>query len=190
MSTDRITGVPLGSFPPAEHCMEVPLRACLPRGRQGSVCLCLVFRRSRRNVLRAAPGWPSAMPAETRPPADRSVTSALPPTSAALTSGAATFTPRQLANVPVATVSDEGLHPRRATTTERSRSGCGVKTLEPSDPSPELLHAMQHGFVYSVALRLVAALQSGSNVRGRLARSGEVWGRWSLIWSWLTGLLQ
>jgi len=29
-----------------------------------------------------------------------------------------------------------------------------------------------------VALGPVAAVQSGSSVRGRLARSGEIWGRW------------
>jgi len=36
----------------------------------------------------------------------------------------------------------------------------------------------------SVALGPVAAVQSGPNVRGRLARSGEIWGRWYLVWSW------
>ena len=30
----------------------------------------------------------------------------------------------------------------------------------------------------------VAAVQSGTNVRGRVARSGEICGRWSLVWSW------
>jgi hypothetical protein len=29
-----------------------------------------------------------------------------------------------------------------------------------------------------------AAVQSNFNVRGRLARSGEIWGRWYLVWSW------
>jgi len=35
-----------------------------------------------------------------------------------------------------------------------------------------------------VALRLVPALQRGSYVWGRLARSGGIWGRWYLVWSW------
>jgi hypothetical protein len=35
-----------------------------------------------------------------------------------------------------------------------------------------------------VVLGPVAAVQSGSNVWGRLARSGGIWGRWYLVWSW------
>jgi hypothetical protein len=35
-----------------------------------------------------------------------------------------------------------------------------------------------------VALGLVAAVQGSSNVRGRLAQSGGIWGRWHLVWSW------
>jgi len=35
-----------------------------------------------------------------------------------------------------------------------------------------------------VVLGPVAAVQSGSNVRWRLARSGEVWWPWYLVWSW------
>ena len=35
-----------------------------------------------------------------------------------------------------------------------------------------------------VVLGLVTAVQSGSDVWGRLARSGEIWGRWYLVWSW------
>jgi hypothetical protein len=35
-----------------------------------------------------------------------------------------------------------------------------------------------------VALRLVTAFQSGYRVWGGLARSGGIWVRWSLIWSW------
>jgi hypothetical protein len=37
-----------------------------------------------------------------------------------------------------------------------------------------------------VALRPVTALQNGPDVRGRLARSGPIRGRWSLVWSWFT----
>jgi hypothetical protein len=36
-----------------------------------------------------------------------------------------------------------------------------------------------------VALRLVTAFQSDYRVWGGLARSGGIWGRWSLIWSWI-----
>ena len=35
-----------------------------------------------------------------------------------------------------------------------------------------------------VALRLVTAFQSCYRVWGGLARSGGIWVRWSLIWSW------
>jgi hypothetical protein len=35
-----------------------------------------------------------------------------------------------------------------------------------------------------VVLGPVAAVQSGSNVRGRLVRSGPIWRRWYLVWSW------
>jgi len=35
-----------------------------------------------------------------------------------------------------------------------------------------------------VALGPAAAVQSDSNVRERLARSGEIWGRWYLVWHW------
>jgi hypothetical protein len=35
-----------------------------------------------------------------------------------------------------------------------------------------------------VVLRPVAAVQGSSGVRGRPARSGEIWWRWSLVWSW------
>ena len=38
-----------------------------------------------------------------------------------------------------------------------------------------------------VALGPVTAVQSGCNVWGRLARSGVIWGRWSLVWSLLVG---
>jgi hypothetical protein len=41
-----------------------------------------------------------------------------------------------------------------------------------------------------VVLGLVTAVESGSNVRGRLARSGEIWGRWSLVWSLVANLMQ
>ena len=34
-----------------------------------------------------------------------------------------------------------------------------------------------------VALGLVTADQSGFGVWGRLAESGEIWGRWDLVWS-------
>jgi hypothetical protein len=40
-----------------------------------------------------------------------------------------------------------------------------------------------------VALGLVTAVQSGFGVWGRRARSGEIWGRWSLIWYWFAGPL-
>ena len=40
-----------------------------------------------------------------------------------------------------------------------------------------------------VVLGLVTAVQSGSDVWGRLARSGEIWGRWYLVWSWFAGSL-
>jgi hypothetical protein len=36
----------------------------------------------------------------------------------------------------------------------------------------------------SVALGPSTALQSNSGVRGRLAQSGEIWGRWYLVWHW------
>jgi hypothetical protein len=36
-----------------------------------------------------------------------------------------------------------------------------------------------------VALGPVAAVQSGFDVRWRLARSGEIWAGWYLVWSWL-----
>jgi len=39
-----------------------------------------------------------------------------------------------------------------------------------------------------VALGPVAAVQNGSNIRGRLARSGGIWARWSFVWSWIVGL--
>ena len=39
----------------------------------------------------------------------------------------------------------------------------------------------------SVALGPVTALQSSFDVWGRLARSGGIWGRWSLVWSWFAG---
>jgi hypothetical protein len=39
-----------------------------------------------------------------------------------------------------------------------------------------------------VALGLVTALQSGISVWGRLARSGGIWVRWSLNWSWMPDL--
>jgi hypothetical protein len=39
----------------------------------------------------------------------------------------------------------------------------------------------------SVGLGPVAVVQSGSNVGGRLARSGGILGRWYLVWSWLSG---
>src|SRR5215470_4840648 len=35
-----------------------------------------------------------------------------------------------------------------------------------------------------VVLRPVAAVQGSSGVRGRPARSGEIWWRWSLVWYW------
>src|SRR6516165_7201896 len=38
-----------------------------------------------------------------------------------------------------------------------------------------------------VALGSVTALQGGFGVWGRLAQSGEIWGRWSLDWSWFAG---
>jgi hypothetical protein len=38
-----------------------------------------------------------------------------------------------------------------------------------------------------VALGPVAADQSGCSVWGRRARSGGIWGRWYLVWYWLTG---
>jgi len=40
-----------------------------------------------------------------------------------------------------------------------------------------------------VVLGPIAALHGGSSVRGRLARSGEIWGRWYLVWSWFAGTL-
>ena len=39
----------------------------------------------------------------------------------------------------------------------------------------------------TVALGPVTALQSSFDVWGRRARSGEVWGRWDLVWDWVTG---
>jgi hypothetical protein len=39
----------------------------------------------------------------------------------------------------------------------------------------------------NVALGPLTALRGNSGVRGRLARSREIWGRWSLAWSWLAG---
>jgi hypothetical protein len=39
----------------------------------------------------------------------------------------------------------------------------------------------------SVVLGLVAAGRSGFDVWGRLARSGEIRGRWQLVWSWSAG---
>ena len=36
-----------------------------------------------------------------------------------------------------------------------------------------------------VALGPITALQSGFGVWGRLARSGEIWVHWSLVWYWL-----
>ena len=41
-----------------------------------------------------------------------------------------------------------------------------------------------------VALGLVPALQRGFDVWGSLARSGEICGRWSLVWSWFADFLQ
>jgi hypothetical protein len=38
-----------------------------------------------------------------------------------------------------------------------------------------------------IALGLITAVQSGFGVCGRLARSGEIWGRWSLVWYWFAG---
>jgi hypothetical protein len=38
-----------------------------------------------------------------------------------------------------------------------------------------------------VALGPVTALQRGFDVWGSLARSGEIWRRWSLVWYWLAG---
>jgi len=38
-----------------------------------------------------------------------------------------------------------------------------------------------------VALGPVTAVQSRFGVWGRLARSGEIWGRWCLVWSWFSG---
>ncbi len=40
-----------------------------------------------------------------------------------------------------------------------------------------------------VALGPVTAVQSRLSIWRRLVRSGEIWGRWDLIWSWLSGLL-
>jgi len=39
-----------------------------------------------------------------------------------------------------------------------------------------------------VALGPVPADQNGSNIRGRLARSGGIWARRSLVWSWVIRL--
>jgi len=36
----------------------------------------------------------------------------------------------------------------------------------------------------SVAMGPITALQSNFDVWGRLARSGGIWGRWYLVWSW------
>ena len=52
--------------------------------------------------------------------------------------------------------------------------------------TPDLLHACSQVSSDSVALGPVVAVQNGTNVRGRLARSGEIWGRWSLDWSWFS----
>ena len=38
-----------------------------------------------------------------------------------------------------------------------------------------------------IALGPIAAGESGFNVWGRLAQSGEIWLRWSLAWSWFAG---
>jgi hypothetical protein len=38
-----------------------------------------------------------------------------------------------------------------------------------------------------VALGPVSADQRGCGVWGRLARSGEIWGRWCLVWYWFAG---
>jgi len=40
-----------------------------------------------------------------------------------------------------------------------------------------------------VVLGPVTAVQNGSDVWGSLARSGEIWRRWYLVWSWFAGSL-
>ena len=49
-----------------------------------------------------------------------------------------------------------------------------------------LTFCMPYSMVSSdgVALGLITALQSRFGVWGRLARSGGIWARWSLNWSW------
>jgi len=69
---------------------------------------------------------------------------------------------------------------------------CGTTSLtfpHESEGRPSACHAVPCRPVSSdgVVLGLVAAVQSGFDVRGRLAGSGGIWGRWHLVWSWPAG---
>jgi len=50
--------------------------------------------------------------------------------------------------------------------------------------TPDLLHAMHACFVFLPRAESGYRTQSRYDVWGRLAQSGEIWGRWSLVWSW------
>jgi hypothetical protein len=54
--------------------------------------------------------------------------------------------------------------------------------------TPDLLHAMQHGFVRRRRTRPVTGDQSRFIVWSRLILSGEIWGRWDLVWYWFAAL--
>ena len=72
-------------------------------------------------------------------------------------------------------------HPGRLHTVPQCQAQLLRRSGHDSDPMVWVFSSNKHA---KNGTDPVAAGQSGSDVWGRLTRSGEIWRRWSLVWSW------